>query len=76
MIAENSPPAILVCAILVVSIIALSAPAALAANPVHVRGKHMALPRAQVRQPDYASMPQAPQVHKDVHDPFASMLLE
>ena len=75
MIAEKSRRAILVYAMLVLRTIALSAPAPLAAGAVHIPGNHMARSGVQVRQVDCTPPPRAAQVHKHVHDPFASMLL-
>jgi hypothetical protein len=74
MIAEKSRRAILVYAMLVVRTIALSTPAPLAASAVHVPGNHMVRSGVQVRQVDWTPA-RAAQVHKHVHDPFASMLL-
>jgi hypothetical protein len=72
---NSSRPAILVCAMLAVSTIALSTPAALAATAIHVSGKYKVLPCAQGHHLDCRSAPRASQVHERVQDPFASMLL-
>jgi hypothetical protein len=75
MIAEKSRRAVLVYAMLVVRTIALSTPAPLAASALHVPGNLMVRSGVQLRQVDCTSPPRASQVHKHVHDPFASMLL-
>lgn len=75
MVAEKSRRAILVYAMLVVRTIALGTPAPLAASAVHVPGNHMVRSGVQVRQVDCTPPSRAAQVHKHVHDPFASMLL-
>ena len=75
MMADQSRRAVLVYAMLATRTIALGTPTALSANAVHVPGKYTIRSGARVRQLDCTSAPRAAQPPKDVHDPFASMLL-
>jgi hypothetical protein len=72
---DNSRPAILVCAMLAVSTIALGTPVALAATAIHVSGKYKVLPCAEGHHLECRFVPRASQVHEHAQDPFASMLL-
>jgi hypothetical protein len=76
MIADKSRRPVLGYALLAVRIIALG----LAPNAVPIPDKHMVLSIAQVhqahvRQVGCSSVPRPAQPHKQVHDPFESMLL-
>ena len=75
MMADKSRRDILVYATLAVRAMALGTPTALAANAVDVPSKYMVRSGARVRQLDCTSAPRADQPPKEVHDPFASMLL-
>jgi hypothetical protein len=75
MIAEKSRRAILVYAMLAVRTIALSTPATLADNAVHVPSKPMVRSGPQIHQVHCRSAPRAAQLRQHVHDSFASMLL-
>jgi hypothetical protein len=75
MIADRSRRDILVYAMSVARTIALSALTALAANAAHLPGKDVVRSSAQIHQVDCASVRRAAQRPKEVHDPFASMLL-
>jgi hypothetical protein len=76
MIVGNSRAAILVCAMLAVSTIALSTPGAPAGTAINVSAKYRVLPCGQGHRLNSRSMPGASQVHEHAQDPFASMLLE
>ena len=75
MIADESRRDILVYAMSVVRTIALSTLTALAANAAHLPSDYVVRPGAQIHQVDCAPVPRAAQPPKEVHDPFASMLL-
>ena len=74
MTGDKSKHAILICSILAVSTIPLTA-STLAAQAAHIPGKYRIPSGAQARQINCNSVPRAAPVHMDVHDPFASMLL-
>jgi hypothetical protein len=75
MTASNSRHAILVYAALAIKTMALTAPAALLAKPVHVLGEDMVRSGTQLRQPDCTSAAPAARPPKHVRDPFEAMLL-
>jgi len=76
MIPDKSRRDILVYAMSVARIIALSTLTALGANAAHLPSKYVVRPGAQIHRVDCSSVTRAAQPPKEVRDPFASMHLE
>jgi hypothetical protein len=80
MAACKSRVAILVYTVFAMNIMAVVAPAAIVAKPVHAYVKHMHVydermmgSGVQLRQPDYIAVPRAAELQEHVYDPFADM---